>query len=332
MMRSTVTAALLALLAGFAPAQQAPPGAVIARAGDIFISEREFLERYEMLPAFGRHRPSQVESAKLELLYSIAAEKLLAQDAAAGGLERDTAVRAGLLETAKLFARDELYKHEVIQKVRLTEKEIDQGIAKAELGLAVRYLFCPREEDARFIRSQIRGAADMRRLQVDSSFHAIRDTATLLWGDADARIEDAAYRLKRGEVSPVVAAGDGYYILTVTRVGRNPYYAAMAPDVLRAKVVTILRRRKEHERLDEFLEEALRGKVGFALPRPAESLALALEKVYADPGMDSVVYLTPERESRLEHLEAAELSDTLAVAGSRVWSVGEFIPRLAGEG
>ncbi len=335
-MKSSLAAVLLISLpmaSGVSPAQQGTPsGAVIARAGDMFISEQEFLERYEMLPGFGRHRPSQAEAAKLELLYSIVAEKLLAQDAAAGGLERDTVVRLGVLETAKLLARDELYKREVIQNVVLSEGEIERGIAMAVLRLSIRYLFFTKEEDALFIRARVHGAADLQKLTIDTSFHALRDTATLLWGDADVRIEEAAYRLKRGDVSPVVAAGDGFYIFTVAGVGRNPYYAAMAPDVLRARVTTIIRRRKEHARLDEFLAGALRGRTGFAVPRALESLSSAIEKVYAGTGTDSIVYLTPGRETLLEKISAAELRDTLAVAGNRAWSVGEFIGRLSGEG
>ena len=335
-MRSHIpTLLLLSLLnvPAVSPAQQGPTsGAVIARAGDMFVSEQEFLERYEMLPGFGRHRRSQAEAAKLELLYSIIAEKLLAQDASAGGLERDTVVRLGTLETRKLLARDELYKKEVIQKVVLTDREIERGIAMAELRLSIRYLFFANEADARFIRARIHGAADMQRLRIDTSFHALRDTATLLWGDADVRIEEAAYRLKKGEVSPVLAAGDGFYILTVAGVGRNAYYAAMAPDVLRTRVSTTIRRRKEHARLDEFLEDTLRGKTGFAVPRVLESLASALEKVYAGSGTDSIVYLTPERETMLESISAPILRDTIAVAGNRAWSAGEFIARLTGEG
>jgi len=329
------TVLLLSLLVvpGALNAQQGPPtGPVIARAGDMFVSEQEFLERYEMLPGFGRHRRSQAEAAKLELLYSIIAEKLLAQDAAAGGLERDTVVRLGTLETRKLLARDELYKKEVIQKVLITDREIDRAIAMALLRLSIRYIFFTKEEDARFIRAQMRGPSDMQRLRIDTSFHALRDTATLLWGDADVRIEEAAYHLKKGEVSPVVAAGDGFYILTVAGVGRNAYYAAMAPDVLRARVTTTIRRRKEHARLDEFLEEALHGKTGYAVPRVLGSLASALEKVYSEPGADSIVYLTPARETLLEDISASILRDTIAVAGNRVWSAGEFIVRLTGEG
>ena len=104
------TVLLVCALSGVSHAQTvSSPGAVIARAGDIFVSEREFLERYEMLPAFGRHRRSQTETAKLELLYSIIAEKLLAQDAAAKGLDTSFPVRRGAAEIAKLLARDELY-------------------------------------------------------------------------------------------------------------------------------------------------------------------------------------------------------------------------------
>ena len=48
----------------------------IARAGAMYISEQEFLERYELLPWQYRNRANNVEESKLVFLYSLVAEKL----------------------------------------------------------------------------------------------------------------------------------------------------------------------------------------------------------------------------------------------------------------
>ena len=55
-----------------------PPPNVLAKAGDLFVTEKEFLQRFELLPALQRSRKSRLEESKLELLYSLIAEKLLA--------------------------------------------------------------------------------------------------------------------------------------------------------------------------------------------------------------------------------------------------------------
>lgn len=326
--------ALLAPAGGSSRAQGglSPVEKVVARAGDVFIPEREFLERYELLPGFGRQARAQAEVRKTELLYSMIAEKLLAQDAAERGLDKDTVLRVAVLETRKLLARDALYKREVIALVAVPPSELSRGIAEALLELSVRYLYFDREEDARFVRSQMHRFEDFRTLKIDSSFHALRDTATLVWGEADAAIEKAAYHLKKGEISPVVRAGTGYYILVVAGVRRSLTYAAMASDVLRDRVGTVLRRRKEKARLEEFVPGVLQGKIGYARPGPLNALITAFGTVFGAADHDSTIYLTPAREAGLDSICAGSLRDTIAVAGETVWTTGDFIGRLTGEG
>lgn len=333
-MNSRTLLAFLLVAAPSSPGQEkhAPSEPVIARAGDIFITEKEFTQRYEMLPGFGRHRRSQVEAQKLELLYSIVAEKLLAQDAIAKGLNRDTVVQRGTLEVQKLLSRDELYKKEIIGKAHVSREEISRGISQAQLLLTVRYIYFGRQVDAQFVRSQMRRYEDFGRLQIDSSFHALKDTATVIWGTGEPQIEEAAFQLKRKEISPVVEAAGGYFIFIVTGVRRNFENASLAPDVLREHVVLALRRRKEHALLEAFAADVLRDKTGYAVPGALHTLASAFTSVYRQDEADSVIYLTPARASAVENLCAHSLSDTLAVAGNRAWSVEEVIGRLTGQG
>jgi parvulin-like peptidyl-prolyl isomerase len=312
--------------------QPSPPEKVIARAGDAFISEKEFLERYELLPGFGRQVRSQAQARKMEVLYSIIAEKLLAQDAAARGLDRDSVLALAVRETRKLRARDAMYKREVIAKSPVSPKELSTGIAEALIELSVRYIYFEKAEDAAFVRAQMHRFEDFRGLRIDSSFHALRDTATLVWGEADPAVESAAYHLKKNEISPVVRAGTGYYIITVAAVRRNFAYASLASDVLRDRVLTILRRRKEKARLEEFAPGVLRGKTGYASPVPLNRLVAAFERVFREGSRDSIVYLTPERASAIDSICAASPGDTLAVAGSRVWSTADVITLLTDQG
>jgi parvulin-like peptidyl-prolyl isomerase len=325
---------LCALAAAGSMAQNQPlPGEhVIARAGDVFVPEKEFLERYELLPGFGRHVRSHVEALKTEFLCSLIAEKLLAQDASARGLDSDTVIQLALYETRKLLARDALYKREVIAKSVVSKEEFSRGLAEALLELSIRYVYFEREDDARFIRSHMQRPEDFQALSIDTSFHALRDTATLIWGEADPAIERAAYHLKKREISPVVHAGTGWYILVVTGVRRSFTYASLASDGLRDRVQSALQRRKERARLEEFAPGVLRGKTGYASPRPLNSLIAAMESVFRRETRDSIVYLTPVRASAVDSICAGSLRDTLAVAGSRVWTLGDVVSRLADQG
>ena len=169
-------------------------------------------------------------------------------------------------------------------------------------------------------------------LRIDTSFHALRDTATLIWGEADPAIESAAYHLKQKEISPVVRAGSGFYIIVLSGVRRSLTYASLASDALRDRVLDLLRRRKEKARLEVFAPGILRGKTGYASPIPLNRLIAACETVFANGSRDSIVYLTPERAASIDSILAGSLGDTLAVAGSRVWNVGDVVARMSEEG
>ena len=238
----------------------------LARAGDVFISEREFLERFELAPGLYRHRKPQLEGEKTYFLYSLIAEKLLAQEALARNLDRDSMFQQALVELTKLIARDELYKVEVSQKVVVSPKEIQRGMAQAVKERKVSFFFFPNEADAQFIQKQIRKPGDFDRLQIDSTMDAVRDTATVLWGDADTLIESAAYGLQIGEVSPLIRTGDGYYLLRLSSVRPSPTFSKLGPDVLRERVTSRIRARKERVRMTEYIATTLKGKVGYSPP------------------------------------------------------------------
>ena len=220
---------ILLLLATCSAAAQsgAADNAIIARAGHAFISEREFVERFELTPGLYRHRKPQLEAEKLEMLYSMVAEKLLAQEASARSLDTTALYRSALADLTHLLVRDELYRQEVRARVQIAPAEIRQGVLRSRERRLVRFLFFEREDDARFIRGQLRTPVDLDRLTLDPTMHAMKDTATVHWGDADEAIEQAAYALDRTSLSPVVRAGDGCYILRLISVVPDPAVLAL---------------------------------------------------------------------------------------------------------
>jgi hypothetical protein len=281
-----------------------------------------------MLPSLYRHRKPQLEGAKLELLYSIIAEKLLAQEALARKFDQDSVVQMAFGEVSGLLARDELYRQEVSNKVIVTPAEIEHGIIMAQLQVLVAFIFFEREEDASFVRVQMRGGKDFERIAIDSSMQALRDTATVIWSDADPVIEEAAYKLKLGEVSPVVAAGNGFYILKQLAVQTNGFYASMQPDVLRERVTTKIRERKEQIRASEFVEEVLKHKVGRSLSEPFKLLAKSLMDMYKSHARDSLISLNSNSVMELKTRLTHALSDTLVEVGNSRWTVDDVINRL----
>jgi parvulin-like peptidyl-prolyl isomerase len=308
------------------------PEAVIARAGNVFVSEREFLERFELTPGLYRHRTPQLEKDKLQVLYSMVAEKLLAQEALSRRCDTTALYRSAVAEITKLLVRDALYQQEVRAKVEVTPSEIKEGILRARSQRHVRFWFFEQEQDAQFVRSQVKSGAEFDRFVIDSSMSVVQDTATVIWGDAEPAIEDAAYQLDRGGVSPVVPAGNGFYVLRLLSVDQNPVFNAMPALTLRERVIGTVRQRKERVREAEVIEELLRSQPAYSPPavfrRVADTLAAVFRASYAAPA----TALSPAMATDALRRLAAITGDTLVVAGTKVWTVREALQRLVSRG
>ncbi|MEW6512204.1 MAG: hypothetical protein AB1428_14735 [Bacteroidota bacterium] len=329
-MRITLICALvLSASAVELKAQHANPDAPIAKAGDTYITEGEFLRRFELLPGFGRHRKGRLEEAKAEILYSLIAEKLLAQEAEARGLGRDSSITAAVDEIRKMLVRDELYRREVIRSVRVTDKEVIQGVVRAPRTLLLRYLYLPDSSDAHFVRSRLGIADDLSRMDIDPSLHAERDTVTIEWGEADPAIEDAAYRLVRGALSPPVRAGSGWYILALVSEQVSERYGSVQPSALTEQVAKTLRLRAERARLDAFMVEVLKYRTGFAVRRTLMAVAKAWAAAAGGGERDSQCVLNPETIAIVRTRCRDILHDSLAVVDATVWTVGDILDRLA---
>ncbi len=305
-----------------------PSNSVVARVGDQYIEEEEFLERYELLPAPGRSRKGNTEEAKLELLYSIVAEKLLAQEAVSRHMDKDSAFVAAFDDVRRKLARDYLYGVEIQQKVVVTKDEVAQSLARAKKKLTVEYIYCDRRMDADFIRSQIRKPSDLDRLVIDSTMHAIRDTVEVKWGEAEEPLEIAAYRLKRSEISPVTQAGNGFYIVRLLKRTADTYYSSKDFSALRRDIEEKLRLRRERNRLEEYVGQAFRNKVGYALPRTFKAVAKSFDRILRDSNDRYPVVLTAAMLQNLKEILSTVLSDTLMVAGDRMWSVEDVLTKL----
>ncbi len=300
----------------------------VGKAGDVFISEQEFIQRFEMLPSLYRHRTSHLDGAKLELLYSIIAEKLLAQEALARRFDQDSIVQLAFTEVRRLLARDELYRQEVSNKVYITPAEITKEMARAQLQVLVAFIFFDREDDARFVRERMKNVSDFDLLQIDSSMGAMRDTATVIWSDADPDIEAAAYKLKQGEISPVVEAGQGFYILKRLNATPSGLYASMQPNILRERVTTKIRTRKEQSRAAVFVDEVLNDKTGRSLSGPFKLLGKSMADVFQGHMRDSLITLTHDLANELKGRIGQAVADILVEVGDTRWTIDEIIERL----
>ncbi len=306
---------------------------ILGRAGGEPVTEREFRERFELTPGLYRQRKARLEAEKQELLYSMIAERLLAQEALARRLDEDSLYVRAMSEVTKLLARDALYRREVSDKVVISDLELQEGMRRARKEIRVKFIFLEDSADAAFVRSRIASPADFERLSLDSTLRAYRDTATVLWGEADTTIEDAAYSLSAGTVSKPVAAGQGFYILSLAGTSPNPRFTSLDVNARRDRVMAVLRKRKERARTAEYLGSALREGAAYSPPATFKAYAREVGELFAEQGSDPQgVQLTPEMGEALRRRCSAILADTILVAGSSAWTVDQATGLLVQKG
>lgn len=297
----------------------------------MYVSEQEFIERYELLPWQYRNRANNTEESKLVFLYSLVAEKLLAQEALAHNIDQDSMYLQAIEEIKKMLARDQLYREEISEKIKISKKEIQKAIIDAKRKLFLSFLFFEDSTEAAFVRRQLKNCVQFNSFQIDTTMAVIRDTATLFWGEAEAPIEEAAFHLRKGECSPVVKASMGFYILHVDNDLPNSFYVSMQASVLIEQIKTKLQLRKEKARLDEYLKDILRTKTGFSLPRPFKIVAKTLTDILKDNSTESEIIIADSILDILSNRCHLILQDSMVVVGSSFWSVKDVLTRLYGK-
>ena len=111
----------------------------VAKAGDMKISQREFKLRYELVPHYSRDEFNE-DSSKHDLIYSLIAEKLLAQEAERLGYDTLSYYKNSVEQMRDLYVRDALYRKEVDSKVNITSGDIQKALDRYSQSLKVRII------------------------------------------------------------------------------------------------------------------------------------------------------------------------------------------------
>jgi hypothetical protein len=240
--------------------QDLPPDAPIAKVGRQTITNWEFLTRYELTPGLQRHMTGRTDEKKAELLFTLIAEKLLAQQAREAGLDRDPNLLNAVFGVERLFVRDELYRREVRGKVSVTPKELEQAMRYAQEDRKVYFLYAKTQRSADSLFALIKRGKPLESFSFTPSQHDFEgpDSAITRWGDADERMEAAVYGLRLGETAPPLKLDDGYYIPKLMGKSMTIAIGEKEKKAAAERVEQTLRKRKEQKRMFEFMASVLK--------------------------------------------------------------------------
>jgi parvulin-like peptidyl-prolyl isomerase len=235
-MRKTVFLGCLIIFGG-AEALTAD-SAVVARVGPYGITARDLLDSYEFGPAFIKRLRKPLRQHLEYMIY----ERLIATMAQQARYDTTSFVKERLQALEEDLTVEELYRQEILPRVRLSSEDIEMGIRKARIQTRFRWLYAESADEAQRLVAMLEGGASF-----DSLFARQKNAPSQTMESSLLRLEydnpDFArefIKLQSQQVSHPIAGPDGFYIVRIDELWQNPILTHSAEEQLRHQVVTFL--------------------------------------------------------------------------------------------
>ncbi len=218
----------------------AAPDPVVATVGSRTITRSQVQRRMETLPA---QQKKEVLLDARPLLRQMVQEELLLQAAEAEKMEADPAVAARLDQARRGVLLNEIIGRKILAAAKVGDDEVqkfydaDQARFAGE-RVAASHIMLRTEAEAQQVLEDLRGGRDFAALARERSMDAASaprggDLGLVVRGTAPKAFEDAAFKLKAGEISPVVKTEYGFHVIQVREHITGPRPFAEVKDQIR---------------------------------------------------------------------------------------------------
>jgi len=254
----------MAMLAGTGLAAETPPAEgpdanrVVARVNQVEITYGEFKIRLEN---FERERGSIPREKWEEVLRGMVQEEVLLQGAMADGLDKEAAVKGRLEQARRQVLIEELIRRKVRAQARVTDEEArkmyenNKPLFSTE-SATTSHIMVKTQAEAEAILKELQAGADFAELakaksQDTGSAEKGGDLGPVRRGQTVPEFEEAAFRLKDGELSAVIQTHDGYHILK-----GGPHTTVVQPfDEVKDRIRQMLLQEKQRETFMAFMAD-----------------------------------------------------------------------------
>ena len=256
--------AVAALCACGAWAAEGPPAPdpVVATVGGRSITRREVQQRIEALPAQER---KQVLLDPRAMLRQMVQEELLVQAAEAEKLDAEPAVAALLTQARRGVLVNEVIARKVVAEVKVAEQDVQKFYEEnqarfADERVVAGHIMVRTEAEAQQVLADLKAGKEFAALARERSLDAESaarggDLGVIRRGAAPKPFEDAAFKLRAGEVSPVVHTQYGFHVIQVREHLTTPRPFVEVKDQIREHLLTQRRQQALQAYLDT-LEKA----------------------------------------------------------------------------
>lgn len=228
---------------------------IIAKAGNISITKDEFVKRYEMMP---HPNPKGLDQSELkkEFVYTLLAEKLLAQSPLKNKIEKSQEFQALIKFIENHYLRDLIYNKEVKEKIAIADSEMTEGYQRSLKSFRVKFIFSTDEKEITEIYSNLlNGVSFDSILQTRSEINEQKEAAKVSFGTMAQEVENEIYKLLPGQFTPPVELEEGWYICKVYEAEVKK--SLEQPDISNMKKV--LEKRAEDKLYNQFYRKFFKG-------------------------------------------------------------------------
>ena len=204
--------------------QQQPDELVVAKIGDRIITVQDFRKNYEL----GFPHLKKAPNRKRSYLDYMIKEKLLSLAGYQLGLDQSERVKKLEKELLDELLIEELFRTNVDNKIKITQKEINEAINKSKISWKLRYWMDTSPENANYISQamRVRGYSAVVQDILESN-PEIRlrardfETQYLTWLEVSPELLDAIKDLRIGEISDPVELDGVYFIFQIVDIRRQ---------------------------------------------------------------------------------------------------------------
>src|SRR3990170_4964031 len=235
-------------------------GPVLAKINNTEITMADFNERLKEYPSVAHGGDLDIETKK-GFLDNLIVRELLYQEAISKGLDKDKETAEILEEMRKRILVEKFFKKELEEEIKISEEELKKYYdehpeeGKAPVEFKASHILLKTREEAESVLKKLKAGSKFEELAKTSYIDTgskVRggDLGFFHSGVMVPEFEDAALKLKKGEIGDVLETRFGFHIIKVTdkREGKSKTY-----DEAKMELEQSLLKKKKKEKFDNLV-------------------------------------------------------------------------------
>ncbi|MFH1195854.1 MAG: peptidylprolyl isomerase [bacterium] len=229
---------------------------IVAQVGSVKITAEEFIYSYEYGPAFTKRK----KNSKLTHLNYMINEKLLALEGYNNNLLKKEETKALHRDIESDLASEEMFKKEIVPKVKINDAEINKIIEKKKSQYELRWLYAENSENLETFLKQFKNG-----ISFDSLFNSLLSDSVLI---DDRRLSSSLYSiymknpqfaqivdtLKAGIISAPIHTDDGWYIIKIDNIIKSMITGEAEYNKLKAESIEAITKSKMDVLSDQYVK------------------------------------------------------------------------------